>query len=311
MLRVFAFLTFVLVVRCQEFDYDEAAEDWLEDFPTCAGDEQSPINLITADATFGDFELNIVQVEASVTGEISNAGGHTYEFTPDSNASITAMNPLTGEAYELEQLHFHWDENNSSAGSEHTLDGVRYPLEVHFVFFKSEFDTIDDAVADGGRDNLMVVGQWFQLGSTSNAALDAITSGAADIVSPDAVAELDEGIDIASLLADPSGDAFTYSGSLTTPTCNEIVQWVVLNTVGTVTAEQLNLIYTIQDDDGSTIGRNWRPVQALNDRTVTRNFMIAGEVDESDADSARRLTCGHAVMLACTVYFVLTCQTAL
>ena len=51
-------------------------------------------------------------------------------------------------------------------GSEHTMDGEAYPLEVHFVFHNSRFEDLDAAAADGGRDNLLVVGQFFEVGES-------------------------------------------------------------------------------------------------------------------------------------------------
>ena len=49
-------------------------------------------------------------------------------------------------------------------GSEHTQNGKAYPLEVHFVFYNSRFENLTAAVTDGGRDNLLVVGQFFEVG---------------------------------------------------------------------------------------------------------------------------------------------------
>merc|ERR1712186_305304 len=39
--------------------------------------------------------------------------------------------------YYFEQLHFHWGDN-SAIGSEHTVHGRRFPLEMHLVHFSSE-----------------------------------------------------------------------------------------------------------------------------------------------------------------------------
>ena len=41
-------------------------------------------------------------------------------------------------AYQLQQLHFHWGAENSR-GSEHTLDGRRFPMEMHLVHHRHHF----------------------------------------------------------------------------------------------------------------------------------------------------------------------------
>lgn len=33
--------------------------------------------------------------------------------------------------YKSTQLHFHWGNGSSAPGSEHTVDGKQYPMEVH------------------------------------------------------------------------------------------------------------------------------------------------------------------------------------
>ena len=43
---------------------------------------------------------------------------------------MLAGGPLSGE-YQMLQLHFHWGEDDTR-GSEHTIDGKEYPLEVGF-----------------------------------------------------------------------------------------------------------------------------------------------------------------------------------
>ena len=41
-------------------------------------------------------------------------------------------------AYQLQQLHFHWGAENTR-GSEHTLDGRRFPMEMHLVHHRHHF----------------------------------------------------------------------------------------------------------------------------------------------------------------------------
>ena len=50
---------------------------------------------------------------------------------------VVSGGPLD-HAYQLQQLHFHWGAENSR-GSEHTLDGRRFPMEMHLVHHRHHF----------------------------------------------------------------------------------------------------------------------------------------------------------------------------
>jgi len=66
---------------------------------------------------------------------------------------------------------------------------------------------------------------------------------------------------------------FRYSGSLTTPGCNEIVEWNVVDSpVLGFSEDQLLKFQSLLDSDGLPILTNARPIQSLNDRVVKRSF---------------------------------------
>ena len=46
--------------------------------------------------------------------------------------------------YRLIQTHWHWGTNNS-VGSEHVLDGMKYPLEIHMVHFNEKYSDLKEA----------------------------------------------------------------------------------------------------------------------------------------------------------------------
>ncbi len=68
-------------------------------------------------------------------------------------------------------------------------------------------------------------------------------------------------------------DFYRYHGSLTTPGCNEIVEWnVVDKPVLTLSDEQILQLQSLLDNDGYPILSNARPIQQLNGRTILRSF---------------------------------------
>lgn len=68
--------------------------------------------------------------------------------------------------YFFSQFHFHWGKD-SSRGSEHTIDGKRYPLELHIVHDR-ETEPDDDLELDDSPTDLVVVSFMFEVSPTLN-----------------------------------------------------------------------------------------------------------------------------------------------
>ncbi|MEO0048725.1 MAG: hypothetical protein RL556_57 [Actinomycetota bacterium] len=201
-------------------------------YALCAdGTAQSPINVEAPVAT--DLVNIKFDYQATEAGVFNN--GHTVEAEPLTEGKDTIT--LDGVTYPFLQFHFH-------APSEHEINGVRYPLEVHFVH-----KTTDGKIA--------VVGILFKEGAENKAWQPFID----DIAKATATAEDTKlELDWASLLpADQS--TIRYDGSLTTPGCSEGVKWNVIAKPITMSAKQI-AAFT------AAYANNSRPVQALNGRKV-------------------------------------------
>ena len=201
------------------------------DYHACGdGKRQSPINLRRADhAAAPAITMKYV---ASALTEHNN--GHTVEVSPAGSELL-----LVGtKSYKLLQFHFH-------ARSEHTVDGVRSPLEIHFVH----------QAADGST---AVLGVLVKLG-TANAAFGRLletlpASEGADL-------PVHGTLDPARLLPG-SRRAYRYAGSLTTPPCKEGLRWLVLARRITISKAQLDAVRKL-------VHGNVRPLQPRNGRAVT------------------------------------------
>ena len=203
-------------------------------YPVCAqGEHQSPIDISAANRrglrdpqfAYGTIELTLA------------ATGHGVEAAPVGGSPAQTV-IHEGRTYTFAQFHHH-------APSEHQVDGLHYPAEIHFVH----------RAKDG---SLAVFGVLVKGGGAQNEAwqpvLDVITEATED------PAELSATVDLDALLPQDRR-SFRYAGSLTTPPCTEGVTWTVFTTPVVVSSQQLN-------DMLEAYSGNNRPVQPLNDRTV-------------------------------------------
>ncbi|MEO6039752.1 MAG: carbonic anhydrase family protein [Saprospiraceae bacterium] len=203
-------------------------------YSACAGSSQSPINIEqpTADASLAAIVKNY---HATATHILNN--GHTEQVNYDAGSDIT----VNGETYSLLQFHFH-------TPSEHTVNGVSYPMEVHLVH------------KNASTGKLAVIGILFEEGAENELLKKFITHLPAN---KDQTYESTDSYDVAELL--PSGNGYyTYAGSLTTPPCSEIVTWLVLKDHITASVEQIHAIEALEQE-------NNRPIQNRYGRTI-RSF---------------------------------------
>ena len=201
-----------------------------EDFKTCAtGKQQSPFD-IKADkkASLPALGLNYKPVPMKV---INN--GHTIQVDQAGGGQLV----VDGKSYDLLQFHFH-------THSEYSIDGKFYPLEVHLVH----------ATKAG---ELAVVGVMFEEGA-ANSELAKIWAN----MPSDKGENMPDGLSVnaVNLLPD-NKQYYRFMGSLTTPPCSEGVNWHVMSTPITASAEQIAAFKALYP-------MNARPLQAKNDRIV-------------------------------------------
>ncbi|XP_033114240.1 carbonic anhydrase-related protein 10-like, partial [Anneissia japonica] len=140
------------------------------------GNSQSPINLQANRLTY-DRDLNELKFEGDdeLSGEIVNTGRH-LQFVADEN-SEKAFRVFGGPlpyTYTLTTIRLHFG-NTSQRGSEHLVNGKAFPGEVQLMFYNkqlyNDYDTAKDAT-----NGLAVISIFTQLGNTTNAELDKLTS---------------------------------------------------------------------------------------------------------------------------------------
>lgn len=215
------------------YEGPEAPHNWGKlspDYALCdTGKNQSPV----------DIKGSIVSAETPLkiayrigTQSIEN-NGHTIQIVVKDYGHIE----LDGEAFTLQQFHFH-------APSENQINDVTYPFEAHFVH-------------QNAQNELLVLSVMFIEGN-ENTELNKVWTSIPEKIES---VRLTTGLDIEKLL--PKNLAYyRFSGSLTTPPCTEGVRWIVLKEPMSVSKAQIEAFkHAIHHD-------NNRPVQPLNGRVI-------------------------------------------
>lgn len=222
---------------------------------------QSPIILNLNAAPSIRSPISLVSWSTTLTGTYENTRS-TVLFQPHNGARVQVR--VTGALgnsinYKFCEFHLHWGQTNGE-GSEHLVIGQPREGELHMVFIRENLEC-ELAGSYQGADDALVIGVFFQGSSISVAGT---IWNSLPIPLPGQSARVS--LQLAQLLPSPdrSYGYFHYSGSLTTPNYNPIVQWYVLQT-----PIQIPNVYLQQLRD-QVVPSNNRAIQPLGGRIITR-----------------------------------------
>ena len=257
---------------------------------TTSWEGQSPIDFNSANVISAPnnaaiqyhYAAQAVTLKNTADATIGRQWGSLAATPVNANSYVT----VGGDKYVLKEFHFH-------TASEHTVNGVHNPMEMHLVHLKVHDNgkpycygepgsllVISALINDGGSKKNAELDKIFGLPSLASLADGATYSGA---ISP---------INIQKVLPS-NGAAYRYHGSLTEPTnvsCDasvyantnynstaveqladhrfgndgsfpEAVSWVVLSTPITLSTAQITLFKTLFPTGGNTPNGNSRPTQ--------------------------------------------------
>lgn len=202
-----------------------------------SGSSQSPINIIDHDTIVADTELHSLQFKyEAVPATLSNTG-HSMQVSLEGGHLL-----IEGETFNLKQFHFHFP-------SEHTINGMQFPMEMHMVH-------------TNGTGNIAVIALLFQHGLASPFLEQFWNMMPTELGSEVNVTQ----VDVRKAISEGS-HYFRYIGSLTTPPCTEGVVWTVMRQVHDMSVEQAQWFQERTGFAYPNPGNN-RPVQPLNSRVV-------------------------------------------
>jgi len=246
---------------------------WAENFKEyCAGDAQSPIDIKTDTAKEMDVGMiKMMGYDKMMAGHIMNSGHSlNMEFKDaDMMPYIMGGRLPEGEKFQFLQLHWHWG-SDSSKGSEHTMDGKEYPLELHLVHWNTKYQDVGTAV--GESDGLAVLGFFYEVTEEENEPLNNYL-GAMEGIGWSYANKTSAPVEfkLRDLVPMDLFKYYYYQGGLTTPTCNEAVLWTNFKHTCHISEKQLQAFRKAQNKNSNPMANNYRPPQPLNGRVVYTN----------------------------------------
>eukprot|EP01095_Lingulamoeba_sp_RSL-Kostka_P007288 TRINITY_DN2304_c0_g1_i2.p1 TRINITY_DN2304_c0_g1~~TRINITY_DN2304_c0_g1_i2.p1 ORF type:complete len:247 (+),score=65.18 TRINITY_DN2304_c0_g1_i2:473-1213(+) len=168
------------------------------------------------------------------------------------------------------EMHIHFSKNTYE-GSEHSIYGKKFPLELHMVHFNRQYNTLGEVMSN--PDGIAVLTTMFEIGD-SNSEIEKIVENIENVEYKGDTTEIAD-LNLRNLLPENVDEYFLYSGSLTTPQCSEVVRFLIMHEPLTISESQLEKIQTLKklvegedSDDDDQMAPNFRPIQERNSRNV-------------------------------------------
>ncbi|XP_076029096.1 carbonic anhydrase 1-like [Oratosquilla oratoria] len=114
------------------YGQDTGPDTWADNYPDCGGPLQTPIDLpAVKDLTSSSSKPLVLKgYNKKPKKQFLKNDGRTAKLEGKYKKPPTMS--ILNKTYTFVQLHFHWGEYDD-LGSEHTVDGEAFPLEIHFV----------------------------------------------------------------------------------------------------------------------------------------------------------------------------------
>ncbi|XP_071351269.1 receptor-type tyrosine-protein phosphatase gamma isoform X1 [Trachinotus anak] len=250
---------------------------WAASYPECAAKNQSPVDIADEQALvseeYQELVLDKFNTESSNQTTMKNTGKTVAVLLKDDYFVRGAGLP---GRFKAEKMEFHWGQSNGSAGSEHSISGRRFPVEMQIYLYNSDdFDSLSAAIRE--RRIIAAMAVFFEMGQKDNPAVDPIIQGLKGVVHHEKETNLRSFI-LRDLLPSSVDSYYRYTGSLTTPPCSKVVEWIIFSRPVYLSHSQLEAFYSIftteQQDHVKSVEylrNNFRPLQDLDNRKVFKS----------------------------------------
>ncbi len=242
------------------WSYDNPSE-WPKHFKSASGLCQSPIDINTKQTIGQSYPLFIFssKYDSNELFKLINNGhqvtatlaDHTYG---QSEKDLWFTGGGIDGIFYFVNFHLHWGRNDRH-GSEHEIDGHRFPAEAHVVFKNNQ------------TEQLAVFAFFFTIADQShkeNKEWEKYADAASQLININDTIHCI--FNLCHLMQVNDRKFFRYIGSLTTPPCSEGVIWTIFTSGIVIKEESLNQLRE------NLMTKVYRPVQPINNRTVYRNY---------------------------------------
>ncbi|KAM6979762.1 receptor-type tyrosine-protein phosphatase gamma [Aplochiton taeniatus] len=250
---------------------------WASSYPECGERNQSPVDIHDEDARVSqecqELTLDRFSAESSNKTTMKNTGKTVAVLLKDDYYVRGAGLP---GRFKAEKMEFHWGQSNGSAGSEHSIQGRRFPVEMQIYLYNSDdFDSLSAAIKQ--KRNIAAMSVFFEVGHRDNPAVEPIIQGLKRVVHHEKETFLSPFV-LRDLLPSSLDSYYRYTGSLTSPPCSRVVEWILFSRPVFLSHSQLEAFYSIftteQQDHVKSVEylrNNFRPVQELENRGVFKS----------------------------------------
>ncbi|XP_064631267.1 carbonic anhydrase 7-like [Lineus longissimus] len=255
--------------------------------PMCSqGTHESPINIDPRSTKYNN--------SLSTPEFFKGAGNKMHSIVNNGHTAIVHIENeyfvkdagLPGK-YKIAQLHFHWGSDDFK-GSEHTIAGKSYPLEVHIVMYnRDKYANFKESIASDDDKAVAVFASFADVSDTNEGTeiFDAISKALKKIKYKDLENHVElEAFPPSNLMPKSRDQYYRYTGSFTTPPCSEIVIWTVFKDTIPISHEQLKDFRQLSDKPKDKtfeqMANNYRITQPLENRAITRSFKAIPEQAE-------------------------------